>query len=263
MPKSVPKFEAHMAAKSGLAMAHDASFILQQLRNVDTERERRRSDPELGSKVEALKRYQQRRFRHTYNDLLRSVRYAAVTRFFLDKLYGPSDFSRRDAQFARVVPAMVRLFPQEIVETVATLASLHSLSETLDSEMASHLEGNQVDARSYLHAWQCTARESDRQEQITLTLNLGSCLDHFTRKPLLRRSLHLMRGPARWAGLSEIQQFLELGFDTFQAMGGARDFIAIVEERERMLAVLLFAAGPSENPPERATSQVNALSRLP
>jgi hypothetical protein len=72
------------------------------------------------------------------------------------------------------------------------------------------------------------ARESDRQEQITLTLNLGSCLDHFTRKPLLRRSLHLMRGPARWAGLSEIQQFLELGFDTFQAMGGARDFIAIV-----------------------------------
>ena len=243
-------------------MAHDTSFILQQLRNVDAERERRRSDPELGSKVEALKRYQQRRFRHTYNDLLRSVRYAAVTRFFLDKLYGPSDFSRRDAQFARVVP-MVRLFPQEIVETVATLAKLHSLSETLDSEMASHLEGNRVDGSSYLRAWQCTARESDRQEQITLTLKLGSCLDHFTRKPLLRRSLRLLRVPARLAGLSEIQQFLEAGFDTFQAMDGARDFIAIVEERERLLAALLFAAGPPENGPERATSLVKALSRLP
>ena len=244
-------------------MAHDKSFILQQLRNVDAERERRRSDPELGSKVEALKRYQQRRFRHTYSDLLHSVRYAAVTRFFLDKLYGPSDFSRRDAQFARVVPTIVQLFPQEIVETVATLANLHSLSETLDSEMASHLEGNRVDARSYLHAWQCTARESDRREQITLTLNIGSSLDHIARKPLLCRSLHLLRVPARLAGLSEIQQFLEVGLDTFQAMGGADDFIAIVEERERMLAVLLFAAGPSENRPERATSLVNALSRLP
>jgi hypothetical protein len=114
-----------------------------------------------------------------------------------------------------------------------------------------------------LHAWQCTARESDRQEQITLTLDIGSCLDHIARKPLLCRSLHLLRVPARLAGLSEIQQFLEVGFDTFQAMGGARDFIAIVEERERMLAVLLFAAGTSENRPERATSLVNALSRLP
>jgi hypothetical protein len=37
----------------------------------------------------------------------------------------------------------------------------------------------------------------------------------------------------------------------------------IVEERERMLAALLFAAGPSENGPERAASLVNALSRLP
>ena len=46
----------------------------------------------------------------------------------LDELYGPQDFSDRDAQFARVVPALVRLFPQELVETVAVLARLHALS---------------------------------------------------------------------------------------------------------------------------------------
>ena len=33
------------------------------------------------------------------------ARYAGAARFFLDELYGPGDFSQRDAQFARVVPA--------------------------------------------------------------------------------------------------------------------------------------------------------------
>ena len=238
-------------------MAADAQAILSQLAIVRSEREARTADGALGETVRALKAYQQQRFSRTYADLLASSRYAAASRFFLDELYGPQDFSDRDAQFARVVPALVRLFPQELVETVAVLARLHALSESLDSTMGRHLLGRLIDRSTYVEAWQLTGRSEAREEQIRLTLAVGRDLDRLTRKPLLRTTLHLMRGPARAAGLPALQQFLETGFDTFKAMGGAEEFLAIVGTRERALAAALFERR-TECTPEAA-----ALGQLP
>jgi hypothetical protein len=223
-------------------MTADARSILAQLDVVERERAARSVDPLLAGTVVALKSYQQRRFAGTYADLLSSPRYAPAARFFLDELYGPKDFSSRDAQFARVVPAMVRLFPAEIVSTVQTLAELHALSETLDTLMARRLQGRGIDRSSYVDAWQHTGDAAQREHQIALTLVVGSDLDRLTRKPLLRGALHMMRGPARAAGLPALQQFLEVGFDTFKAMGGAAEFLSTVGSRERSLAKALFDA---------------------
>ena len=49
-----------------------------------------------------------------------------------------------------------------------------------------------------------------------------------------------MRGPAAAAGLGALQGFLERGFDTFREMGGAREFLAVIANRERALAAALF-----------------------
>jgi hypothetical protein len=225
-------------------MSATADIILANLRIVADERALRAIRPGLAEKVSTLKEFQQRRFSHTYADLLASARYGAAARFFLEELYGPEDFARRDTQFARVVPALVRLFPSEVVLTVATLARLHALSETLDTTMAGHLHGTSLEADQYIAAWQATGRSADRDAQIALTLDVAGRLDRFTRKPLLRNSLRLMRGPARAAGLAELQQFLERGFDTFRAMRGAQEFTGIVESRERALASLLFSRAP-------------------
>src|SRR5438105_3157985 len=223
-------------------MSADANSILGHLRTVDAERRRRSGASELAAHARAVKAYQQRRFSHTYEDLLATTRYGPAARFFLDELYGPDDFSERDAQFARVVPALVRLFPQQIVATVDTLVHLHALSETLDSAMGAHLAGSRVEAVDYVRAWQATGRRDDRERQITLTLAVGQSLDRVTRNPLLRHSLRMMRGPAQAAGLGELQRFLETGFDTFKAMGGAREFLAAIGTRERALARALFGA---------------------
>lgn len=242
-------------------MSVTAEAILANLKVVAEERAIRAADSALEAKVSALKEFQQRRFSHTYADLLSTDRYGAAARFFLEELYGPNDFSRRDTQFARVVPALVRLFPGEVVKTVATLAQLHALSERLDSAMATHLDDTQVDARKYIRAWQATARADDRDSQIALTLEVASRLDQFTRKPFMRNSLRLMRGPARAAGLAELQSFLESGFDTFRAMRGAREFIDTVEVRERALASSLFQAAGAKT--EAGSATARALANLP
>lgn len=219
-----------------------AKLIQDRLHVVETERAKRAKDPRLNASVSAIKAYQQRRFRHTYADLLSSERHGPACRFFLDELYGPDDFSQRDAQFARVVPALVRLFPKEIVDTVASLADLHAMSERLDTEMGRRLARPNVDPGVYIEAWQATGQRAQRDTQIDLTLDVARALDTLTRKPLLRSALRMMRPAARAAGLAELQRFLERGFETFREMNGAREFVEVVERRERALAAALFDA---------------------
>lgn len=217
-----------------------AQALLAELQSVDDERARRAADPSLDARVQAVKHYQQRRFEHSYADLFASERYAGAARFFLDELYGPADFRQRDAQFARVIPTLTRLFPAEVVATVAQLARLHALSERLDTRMARQLDEAPLDATRYAAAWRACGEPEARALQIALTLEVGQALDRLTAKPLLRQSLRLMRAPAKAAGLGALQHFLESGFDTFRAMRGASEFLALVKEREQQLAASLF-----------------------
>ena len=225
-------------------MQKPGELILDSLRTVGEHRARRASDAALAARVGAVKNFQHERFQHTYADLLASKRYARVARFFLEELYGPSDFSKRDAQFARVVPALVRLFPNEVVHTVQTMGELHALSEELDTAMGSVVPNGPLSAAQYQSAWQTVGRRADREAQIVLTRQVGDALDAYTRNPLLRHSLRLMRGPARLAGMAELQSFLEAGFDTFREMKGAKEFLDTVVQREREFAADQFSATP-------------------
>lgn len=216
--------------------------ILRQLNTVESLRAQREANPALAAKVRTLKAYQAARFTRTYADLLASLQYRGAARFFLDELYGPQEFGARDTQFARIVPPLVRMFPTEVVHTVGVLASLHALSETLDQEMASRMADAQLDAAGYVRLWQATGQPEARQRQIEATLEIGSELARYTRSPVLRGSLRLMRRPARLAGLGELQHFLESGFETFGAIADPQQFLAIVREREQALARVLFDA---------------------
>ena len=220
-----------------------ADRITEHLGTVSRLRALREVDAGLAHRVHEVKRYQAARFERTYADLLSNPRYQGAARFFLQDLYGPQEFADRDAQFGRIVPALVRLFPGEIVETVEQLGRLHALTEALDDALARQLPGLPADAATYAQGWQSSGRAPGREQQIALTLGIGAALDRYTRNRLLRSSLKLMRGPAQAAGLGDLQRFLERGFDAFGAMKGAGEFLAWVGQRERALVTALFAPG--------------------
>lgn len=216
--------------------------ILGHLAAVEAQRALRNADAELLAAVDAVKRYQHARFSRTYSDLLDSPRYGPAARFFLADLYGPQDYSARDHEFARVVPALVRMLPKELVQTVASLARLHAVSERMDTAMGRALVGLSVDEPTYGAAWRLCGGKGDRELQISLTVEVGAALERYTKKPLLRHALHLMRRPAKAAGLEHLQSFLETGFDTFKEMGGAGAFLETIAMRERAFAAALFEA---------------------
>lgn len=226
--------------------------ILSHLQAVERERQARLGSATLARAVTAIKAHQAERFANTYADLLASPRYAQASGFFLNELYGTRDFAERDAQFARIVPAIVRLFPQEIVATVARLAQLHALSEGLDTAMGqvltpAHQEAGApyppVSDAAYAAAWQAVGQREARHQQVALALQIGQDLDRLTARPLLRRMLKLMRGPASAAGLADLQRFLESGFDTFANMRGAAEFLRTIEQRELAFVTGLFSRG--------------------
>ena len=217
-----------------------ATRILQSLAAVDAERRKRAAVPTLAAEVAALKAYQQKRFARTHASLLAHPRFGRAANFFLNELYGPQDFTQRDAQFSRIVPALVRLFPADTVATVESLAAVHALSERLDTAMAVHLGGAAPSRASYVRAWQATGEPAARARQIELVMSVGEALDRHTRSFMLRASLKAMRGPARAAGMGALQTFLESGFDAFGAMGRAKEFLATIHASETALAARLF-----------------------
>jgi hypothetical protein len=242
-------------------MSEPGDRILEHLAAVEAQRVRRTADPVLARAVAALKAYQQARFARTHADLLEHPRYGRAARFFLEELYGPQDFATRDAQFARIVPALVRLFPHDIVTTVEALAAVHALSERLDSAMGAQLGAGPPTREGYVRAWQAVGDEAARLRQIELVMRVGRALDRHTRSLVLRTSLKAMRAPARAAGMAALQVFLETGFEAFGAMRGAREFLAVIEERESALARRLFE--PRAVEAAAAPAQDDVLAQLP
>ncbi|MFO1288603.1 MAG: MBL fold metallo-hydrolase [Rubrivivax sp.] len=165
--------------------------------------------------------------------------------FFLEELYGPGDFVQRDAQFARIVPPTVRLFPAEVVDTVAALAKLHAISERFDTAMGAALDeepgsGSVSPPPTAAPGARRGRRAGPRAADRALAAG-GHGAGPPTRSRVLRASLHMMRVPARAARLDALQHFLERGFRRLRRDGGAREFMQQVGERERALAARLFA----------------------
>jgi hypothetical protein len=214
------------------AMSKWTSMVITRLARVRELRRAREVDSNLGARVQAVKEFQHARFLRDYTPLLASSRYGEAARFFLDELYGPGDFAPRDAEFERVIPWMAHVLKDEVMCTIADLIELHSLTEELDQQMAAALNSADLDERSYRAAWRTIGRRDARERQLALLLAAGRALERHTRSRMLAATLRFMRAPAQASGLGRLQAFLEAGMTAFAGMGGAGEFLAMIEANE-------------------------------
>lgn len=221
-----------MAEQDPRWSARDA--LVRELARVQHLHEERRQNPILAGALDRLADWQARRLRMTYADLAADPRYAAAIQFFQNDLYGAADYSRRDADLARVVPVMVKMLPESVIATAAAAVELNALSQELDRVLLGRLP--RADAvftvSEYCKAYRRAGNFPLRERQIALIGEIGASLDHAVRKPLVNTALTMMRRPARMAGLAVLQDFLERGFGAFRSMGGAGEFLATVNRRE-------------------------------
>ena len=117
-----------MAEQDPSFPARDA--LVRELTRVARLHDERRTNPILAGSLERLADWQARRLRTTYADLAADPRYTAAVTFFQNDLYSGADYSRRDADLARVVPTMVKMLPEGVIATVALAMELNALSQS-------------------------------------------------------------------------------------------------------------------------------------
>ena len=178
----------------------------------------------------------------TYADLSKQPRYADAIAFFRSDLYGEGDFAQRDADLARVVPIMVRLLPGRLITTLAKGTELNALSQELDQALLARLprDDGVFNVAEYCAAYREPSERAAREHQIELIGEVGAGLDMYVRRPFVESALAMMRQPARVAGLAALQDFLERGVRAFRKLGGAKEFLAIIDRRERAILDAIF-----------------------
>jgi hypothetical protein len=226
------------------APAHSAqAALVRELGHVALLHEERRANPRLAHGLEKLATWQAMRLSRTYADLEAQPRYAEAVEFFEADLYGGADFSRRDADVARVVPILVRTLPERVIATIAQAMELNALSQELDRALLARLpdSGAAFSVADYCRAYRKMNNRAGRERQIALIGDIGAALDRFVRKPLLRTALAMMRRPARLAGMTVLHEFLERGFLAFRKMDGAAEFLTTIVSRETALMEAILA----------------------
>ena len=193
-----------------------------------------------------LRRWQAQRLRGSFARFLEDPSRRPAAEFFLADVYGDHDFSRRDADIARVLPAMQRLLPAALLETVADAIELGALTQALDLRMAQSLHRiaprpQPLDMTLYARAYRECGVPRLRARQIALIAEVGNGLARALRMPGVATLLRLSRVPARAAGLSELQGFLERGFEAFAALGDGARFVEEIRREETAFSQALFS----------------------
>jgi hypothetical protein len=196
-----------------------------------------------------VRRWQAKRLAASFEGFMQDPKRRPAAEFFLTDLYGDRDFSRRDADIARVAPMMLRLMPQSLVETLVDAIELGALSHAFDLRIAQALQRlapqrKTLDDALYARAYREVGLPRLRAHQIDLIVVAGYGLGLALRPRGVATLLALRRGPARAAGFGELQSFLERGFGAYAKLDDVADFIADIERSEREVMRRLFAEHP-------------------
>ena len=196
-----------------------------------------------------LRRWQSARLEQSFEAFLDDPGRRPAAEFFLSDLYGERDFSRRDADIARVAPKMQRLLPTGLVETLCDAIELATLSHAFDLRMAETLHAmaprsRTLDLARYGEAYRQVGMPLLRTHQIDLIVKAGLGLGMALKTRGVATLLSVLRGPARAMGLGELQSFLERGFGAYAELEDVPAFVADIEHAEREVSARLFTAHP-------------------
>jgi hypothetical protein len=205
--------------------------------------------------IHQLQHWQCERLLVTHDELAQQKRYQKAMAFFVDELYGPKDFSQRDADLVRVIPKLAKVLPDKAMNAMDDALSLNALSFDLDMAMAQYLQAHfpnePINRDNYALAYRHVGRIDDRTHQIDIISHLGDQLADVIKIRGIGMLISLSRRPAKLAGLLALHEFLERGFDAFKALGDVQSFIQPVLVREKAIMQTLLSDEftlPEDNP---------------
>jgi hypothetical protein len=184
----------------------------------------------------ALRIYQSNRLRTTYADLLASKEYGKLGEFFFTDIYGPEDYSKRNAAFIKLSRFLKDAMGLRIYSGVERLIELNELSEALDRRTLEELisMGATVDftKAEYEAAYRRCNNYDERVRQIELLVTSTEFMHEMSRLPAIGWIIKGVRLAAIFIGAREVMNFLERGYKAFSSTKNIAEFNATIKERE-------------------------------
>lgn len=183
----------------------------------------------------ALQIFQANRLRRDYRDLAEVPQYTPVGEFFFTDIYGPGDFSDRDAQ-GRRLHHIVHLLPGVAARDVEEVLDLLDLTNRLDDDLARAMLAAGVGVGFDEPTYERFYRAADNYDQRLRQLQLIDASLHnvfkLSRSGLLGIALHRSRLMARLVGIEAVHGFLARGYDALRGVGEIDTFAVTIYNRE-------------------------------
>ena len=207
------------------------------------------SEQGLDAPLRLLRQFQSNRLAVTHADLMQSREYGPACRFFLSDIYAARDFSQRDQDIESLYELMHHFLPDFLLSLVRQTIPPNNLTNMLDQALLEVLVDDlevtdEITAEQYAEAYRICDNYDERAYQIRLVGEVGRKVELGTRLPLVGMTLRLARGPARRAGWSEMQDFLERGYSAFNRMPRPGHFLETLQRRELHILDNIFTSRP-------------------
>lgn len=183
----------------------------------------------------ALQIFQANRLRRDYRDLAAVPQYTRVGEFFFTEIYGPKDFSDRDAQ-GRRLQQILHLLPGVAARDVEEVLELLDLTNRLDDDLARAMGAAGLDVGfdepTYERHYRAADNYDERLRQLQLIDSSLHNVFQLSRSSLLGVALHRTGLMARLAGIDAVHGFLTRGYDALCGVSQIDTFAVTIYNRE-------------------------------
>lgn len=212
-------------------MERNINNTLIYLRSANKFRIKTNEDDVLKKNKIKLKDYQINKLKNTHSDLLNDENTSPATNFFLQEFYTYKDLTKRDEEFEKVLPMMIKIFPNKVLNMFNKAIYLDYITEELEYDLSIKLNGKITDEK-YHQLFKNKENYDRRKLQLDLVKEIGTELIYIVKLPFIYTTLKVMKKPAEIAGLTEMYNFLYNGYKIFKEMKNAEEFITKLYNRE-------------------------------
>lgn len=195
-------------------------------------------------RLNTLQAWQSERLYRTHRDILELPDNAPAVEFLFTDVYGGRDLTPVASEIRRALPKALKLLPDRVMATSASVLDTAVLTQVLDEHLAEQM-GPALDQPltevAYAAAYRTQGRDDDRARQLLLISEIGVHIDKYVRSRMIQATFRMVRRPAHAAGFGSLYDFLDHGFGAMRPLHSVNDLLGRLAQRERVVMQRLLA----------------------
>lgn len=200
-------------------------------------------NPVIAKRLQDVQSWQKERMKYTHDVFFAVPEHHLMTQYFLNRLYGGSDFDVLAKQIDRIIRnagIVEKIIPASAIRTGFAAVGLAVLAIRLDEEIAIDVLNSygadepltdEIMRQTYLKLDQAAARN----HQMDLLDELSVSLDKYVRSALVKSAFKMSKGMAYKYKIDPLYDFIQEGFDAMKPLDSAEEFVKIFSSEERLI----------------------------